>query len=130
MVQYSHDHFNATFAALADATRRGVLEQIARGDASITDLADRFGMTLTGMKKHVGVLEHAGLVTTEKVGRVRNVKIGPCQLEEEMAWIARYRQVWDARFDALDRVIDQLKSRDKHNFRKKRKRGVYESHDR
>jgi DNA-binding transcriptional ArsR family regulator len=121
MVQYSQDHFNASFAALADATRRGVLEQLARGDASITDLADTFDMTLTGMKKHVGVLEQAGLVSTEKIGRVRNCTIGPCRLEEEMDWISRYRQVWDARFEALDRVIEQLKSRDEPDVRKKRK---------
>lgn len=121
MVQYSQAHFNASFAALADATRRGVLEQLARGDASITDLADRFDMTLTGMKKHVGVLEQAGLVSTEKVGRVRNCRIGPCRLEEEIAWISRYRQVWETRFEALDRVVEQLKSRDKPGVRKKRK---------
>ena len=121
MVQHLRAHFNASFAALADATRRGVLEQLARGDASITDLADKFDMTLTGMKKHVGVLERAGLVTTEKVGRVRNCKIGPCRLEEEMEWIAKYRQVWDARFDALDRVIEQLKAQEKSDGRKKRK---------
>ena len=120
MVQCSHIHFNASFAALADATRRGVLEQLARGDASITDLADTFDMTLTGMKKHVGVLEQAGLVTTEKVGRVRNCKIGPGRLEEEMEWIWRYRQVWDARFEALDRVIEQLKSRDKPDVRRRK----------
>ena len=118
MVQYLQSHFNDSFAALADATRRGVLEQLARGDASITDLADQFDMTLTGMKKHVGVLEQARLVTTEKVGRVRNCKIGPCRLEEEIEWISRYRQVWDARFQALDRVIEQLKSRDKPDVRK------------
>jgi DNA-binding transcriptional ArsR family regulator len=121
MVQYSQASFSASFAALADATRRGVLEQLARGDASITDLADRFHMTLTGMKKHVGVLEQAGLVTTEKVGRVRNCKIGPCRLEQEIEWISRYRQVWDARFEALDRVIEQLKARDKPHVRKKTK---------
>ncbi len=121
MVQYSQTHFNASFAALADATRRGVLEQLARGDASITDLADKFDMTLTGMKKHVGVLEQAGLVTTEKVGRVRNCKIGPCRLEEEIEWISQYRRVWDARFEALDRVIEQLKFRDKPDARKKRR---------
>src|SRR5687768_397299 len=108
MVQYSPARFNASFAALADATRRGVLDQLARGDASITDLADKFEMTLTGMKKHVGVLELAGLVITEKVGRVRTCRIGPSRLEEEMEWIARYRQVWDARFEALDGVIDEL----------------------
>ena len=121
MVQYSQTHFNASFAALADGTRRGVLEQLGRGDASITDLADKFEMTLTGMKKHVGVLERAGLVTTEKVGRVRNCKIGPCRLEEEMEWISRYRRVWDARFEALDRVIEQLESRDKPDVRKEEK---------
>lgn len=112
MVQHHQTHFNASFAALADATRRGVLEQLSRTDASITDLADRFGMTLTGMKKHVVVLELAGLVTTEKVGRVRTCRIGPCRLDEEMAWISKYREVWDARFDALDRVVDALKRKD------------------
>ena len=121
MVQYSQPHVNASFAALADGTRRGVLEQLGRGDASITDLADKFDMTLTGMKKHVGVLEQAGLVTTEKVGRVRNCKIGPSRLEEEMEWISQYRQVWDARFEALDRVIQQLKSRDKPDVATKRR---------
>jgi len=119
MVQYLQTHFDASFAALADATRRGVLEQLARGDASITVLADTFDMTLTGIKKHVGVLEQAGLVTTEKVGRVRNCMIGPGRLEEEIEWISRYRQVWDERFEALDRVIEQLKSRDTPDVRKK-----------
>ena len=121
MVQRSSAHFDASFAALADATRRGVLDQLARGDASITDLADRFGMTLTGMKKHVGVLESAGLVTTEKVGRVRTCRIGRCRLEEEMKWIARYRQRWDARFEALDGVLDELKRQEKARGRKKGK---------
>jgi DNA-binding transcriptional ArsR family regulator len=86
-----------------------VLEQLARGDASITDLADRFEMTLTGMKKHVGVLEDAGLVTTEKVGRVRTCRLGSCRLEEEAAWIERFHQLWSARFDVMDRVIEDLK---------------------
>ena len=121
MVQYYQAHFDASFAALADATRRGVLSRLALGDASITELADKFDMTLTGMKKHVGVLELAGLVTTEKVGRVRTCRIGPCRLEEEMEWIARYRQVWDARFKALDGVIDDLKRQEKARGRKKRR---------
>ena len=120
MVQYQTVRFDTSFAALSDATRRGVLDQLACGDASITDLADRFEMTLTGMKKHVGVLELAGLVTTEKVGRVRTCRIGPCRLEEEMKWIARYRQVWDARFAALDDVIDELKRKEKTRGRKKK----------
>lgn len=121
MAQYSPAHLSSAFAALADATRRGVLDQLARGDASITDLADKFDMTLTGMKKHVGVLELAGLVTTEKVGRVRTCRIGPCRLEAEMKWIERYRQVWDARFDALDDVIDELKRQETARGRKKGK---------
>src|ERR1041384_8256746 len=111
MVQYQRAHLDASFGALSDATRRGVLEQLGRSDASITDLADKFHMTLTGMKKHVSVLEQAGLVTTEKVGRVRTCKLGLRRLEEEAAWIERYRQVWAARFDALDKVVEELKRR-------------------
>jgi len=121
MVQYSRARFDASFAALSDATRRGVLEQLGGADASITDLAEKFHMTLTGMKKHVGVLEQAGLVTTEKVGRVRTCKIGPRRLEEEMAWIEKYRQLWDARFDELDQVVEELKRKEKIDGRKKRK---------
>jgi DNA-binding transcriptional ArsR family regulator len=113
MVQYSRARLDTAFAALSDATRRGVLEQLGRSDASITDLAEKFHMTLTGMKKHVGVLEEARLVTTEKVGRVRTCKLGPRRLEEETAWLERYRQLWDARFDELERVVDELKRKEK-----------------
>ena len=112
MVQYARTHFDAAFAALSDATRRGVLEQLGHADASITDLAEKFRMTLTGMKKHVGVLEQAGLVTTEKVGRVRTCKLGPRRLEDETAWIERHRQLWDARFDELEKVVDELKRKE------------------
>ena len=111
---------DASFAAVSDATRRGVLEQLARRDASITDLADTFDMTLTGMKKHVSVLEQAGLVTTEKVGRVRTCKLGLCRLEEELAWLEGIRQLWASRFDNLDRVIEDLKRKEKVDGRKKR----------
>ena len=120
MVQYTQTHFDASFAALSDTTRRGVLEQLRRADASITDLAEKFQMTLTGMKKHVGVLEQAGLVTTEKVGRVRTCRLGLCRLEEEAAWIERYRQLWEARFDDLDKVVEQLNLKEKVDGRKKR----------
>ena len=112
---------NASFAAISDATRRGVLEQLARADASITDLAEKFHMTLTGMKKHVGVLEQAGLVATEKLGRVRTCRLGMRRLEEEAAWIARYHQLWDTRFDALDRVVEELMRKEKSVGRKQRK---------
>ena len=113
MVQYSTTRLDASFAALSDATRRGVLEQLGRSDASITELAEKFHMTLTGMKKHVGVLEQAGLVTTQKVGRVRTCKLGLRRLEEEAAWIERHRQLWDARFDALDKIVEELKRKEK-----------------
>jgi len=112
MVQYSKV-LDASFAALSDATRRGVIERLGRGDASITDLAGKFDMTLTGMKKHVGVLEHAGLVVTEKVGRVRTCKLGPRRLQEVTDWIEKYRQLWEARFDELDVVIEELKQKEK-----------------
>jgi len=112
MVQYRRADLDTSFAALSDATRRGVLERLGRADASITDLADKFGMTLTGMKKHVGVLERAGLVTTEKVGRVRTCKLGPRRLQEVTAWLDRYRELWDARFEELDEVLEELKRRD------------------
>ena len=119
MVQYMRARLDASFAALSDATRRGVLEQLGRSDASITDLAEKFHMTLTGMKKHVGVLEEAGLVTTEKVGRVRTCKLGASRLEQETAWLERHRQLWDARFDELDAVVEELKRKEKNNGSKK-----------
>jgi len=115
MVQYSVGGFDQSFGALADATRRGVLEQLAQADASISALAEQFQMTLTGMKKHVAVLEHAGLVSTEKIGRVRSCRIGRRGLEEEAAWIERYRQLWAERFDELDVVVEELKFKEKSN---------------
>jgi DNA-binding transcriptional ArsR family regulator len=118
MVQYAQTHLDASFAALSDATRRGVLEQLGRADASISDLAEKFHMTLTGMKKHVGVLERAGLVTTEKIGRVRTCRLGLRRLEKEAAWIERYRQLWDTRFDELDAVVEELKREEKVDARK------------
>jgi DNA-binding transcriptional ArsR family regulator len=120
MVQYKTARLDASFAALSDATRRGVLEQLGRADASITDLAEMFRMTLTGMKKHVGVLEQAGLVTTKKVGRVRTCKLGARRLEEETAWIERHRQLWASRFDELDKVIEEQKQKEMVDGRKKR----------
>ncbi len=120
MVQYRQARFDASFAALSDATRRGVLEQLGGADASITDLADKFQMTLTGMKKHVGVLEQAGLVVTEKVGRVRTCKLGKRRLEEEAAWIERYHRLWSARFDELDTVVEELKRKEKIDGRKRK----------
>ena len=107
MVQHVAD-LDASFAALSDATRRGILERLGRSDASITDLAERFHMTLTGMKKHVGVLEQAGLVTTEKVGRVRTCRLGRSRLQQEAAWIDAYRRLCEERFDELDDLVDEM----------------------
>ena len=120
MVQYSKSSVDAAFAALADATRRGVLEQLGRADASITDLAEKFQMTLTGMKKHVGVLEQAGLVMTEKVGRVRTCRLGLRRLDDEAAWIENHHQLWAARFDELDTVVEELKRKEKSDGRNKK----------
>ena len=121
MVQYMTTRLDASFAALSDATRRGVLEQLARADASISELAELFRMTLTGMKKHVGVLEQAGLVTTRKIGRVRMCRLGPRRLAEETAWLERYRRRWDERFDALDEVVHELTRQERSDERRKRK---------
>ena len=126
MVQYQQspqsksDRVDRAFAALSDPTRRAVLERLGRGSASISDLAAPFEMTLTGMKKHVGVLERAGLVATKKVGRVRTCKLGPSRLSAATAWIERYSQLWDARFDELDKVVEELKRNEKVDGRKKR----------
>jgi DNA-binding transcriptional ArsR family regulator len=119
MVQYQTARLDASFSALSDPTRRGVLEQLGRADASITDLARKFQMTLTGMKKHVGVLEHAGLVSTEKVGRVRTCKLGPRRLDDETAWLDRYQELWNARFDELDKVVEELKRKEQVDGRNK-----------
>jgi len=117
MVQYPRAQLDASLAALSDSTRRGVLEHLGREEASITDLADRFHMTITGMRKHVGVLEQAGLVVTEKVGRVRTCRIGARRLEDVAEWIERYHEHWDARFRELDQVIEELKQREKSDGR-------------
>ncbi len=113
MVQYSKGRLDETFAALSDSTRRGVLVQLGRGDASITKLAEQFHMSLTGMKKHIGILEQAGLVETEKIGRVRTCKLGSSRLDSENAWIESYKEIWDRRFDGLEIVVQELKRREK-----------------
>lgn len=118
MVQQQQDRLNAAFDALADPTRRGVLERLGQSDASISELAERFHMTLTGMKKHVSVLEEIGLVTTEKVGRVRMCRIGTARLEDLSGWVERYQQLWDARFAGLDDVVEQLQRRENQDDRR------------
>ncbi|TWB63894.1 ArsR/SmtB family transcription factor [Nitrospirillum viridazoti] len=109
MVQYLNPPLDLSFAALSDATRRGIIDQLGRGDASITSLADQFRMTLTGMKKHIQVLERAGLVITRKVGRVRTCALGKRGLAAEAEWIEAHRKLFEARFDALDEIISEMK---------------------
>lgn len=111
MVQYS-PALDSSFAALSDATRRGILAELGRREASISELAGRFQMTLTGIKKHVQVLEQAGLVSSEKVGRVRTCRLGPKRLEAEAAFIAEYRSMLEARLDHLDAFLARTKGDD------------------
>jgi DNA-binding transcriptional ArsR family regulator len=108
MVQYSADG-GLAFAALADPTRRQVLQRLGSADASISDLAELFGMTLTGIKKHVRVLEQAGLVRTEKVGRVRLCRLGPSRLDAESRWIAEYRTMLEDRYDRLEAYLERTR---------------------
>jgi DNA-binding transcriptional ArsR family regulator len=108
MVQYPRQ-LNNTFGALADPTRRGILERLGRSEAGITELAEAFDITLTGMKKHVGVLEAAGLVTTEKVGRVRRCRLGPRRLDAETAWIEDYRRMLEGRLNRLGEFLERTK---------------------
>jgi DNA-binding transcriptional ArsR family regulator len=111
MVQYSQ--VDRTFGALADPTRRRILERLGRGSATISELADPFGISLTGMKKHVRVLEGAELVTTAKVGRVRRCELGPRRLEDVQAWIDAYRRMLDERLDRFGELLERRKeSRD------------------
>ena len=108
MVQYSSS-LDEVFGAVADPTRRGILERLGRREASITELAEAFDMTLTGMKKHVRVLEDAGLVQTKKVGRVRTCTLGPRRLAAEAAWIAKYQQMLEAQLDSLGEFLERTK---------------------
>jgi DNA-binding transcriptional ArsR family regulator len=108
MVQYSA-RLDTAFGALSDATRRGILERLGHAPASITDLAHSFDMTLTGMKKHVGILESAGLVTTKKEGRVRSCTLGPRRLDDESAWIDTYRRMLDGRLNRLEEFLERTR---------------------
>lgn len=107
MVQYPQ--IDTTFAALADPTRRGILERLGRGSATITELAEPFGISLTGCKKHVRVLEDAGLVATEKVGRTRQCSLGPRRLEDVQEWIDTYRRMLDERLDRFEELLERTK---------------------
>ena len=109
MVQYTHPRLDHAFAALSDSTRRGILERLGRSDASISDLAGKFEMTLTGMKKHVKALETAGLVTTNQVGRVRTCRLGPRRLEDEIAWIEKYQEMLEGRLNRLEEFLERTK---------------------
>ena len=108
MVQHS-PQLDAAFGALADPTRRGILERLGRGDAAISELAENFEMTLTGIKKHVSVLEDAKLVTTEKIGRVRHCRLGPRRLDREAKWIETYRRMLEDRLNRLEDFLERTR---------------------
>jgi DNA-binding transcriptional ArsR family regulator len=104
-------HYSATldrtFFALSDATRRGILERLGRGPATIGELAEPFGLTLNGIKKHVGILEEVDLVVTTKVGRARECRLGPAQLEDATSWIDDYRRTWQRRLDRFGSYVEK-----------------------
>ncbi len=110
MVHYQQD-LDRTFGALSDPNRRAIVERLGRGSSPISELAELVGMTLTGAKKHVQILEHAGLVATEKLGRTRVCRLGPRRLEDELAWIENYRNQLDDRLDRLGELIEKRKGR-------------------
>jgi DNA-binding transcriptional ArsR family regulator len=110
MVQYP-ERLDSSFGALSDPKRRGILLHLAKGAASITELADRFDMTLTGMKKHVRVLEQAGLATTRKAGRVRTVALGPRRLDDEIRWIESYRKMLNERLNSLEDFLERTRDK-------------------
>jgi DNA-binding transcriptional ArsR family regulator len=114
MVQCSTATLDRSFAALSDGTRRGIIDRLGRGDASVSVLAEGFGMTLTGIKKHIQVLERAGLVVTHKAGRVRICRLGKRGLDAEAEWIEAHRRLFDERFDALDAIISELKQEEEN----------------
>jgi DNA-binding transcriptional ArsR family regulator len=109
MVQYSSSSLDASFSALSDPTRRSVLERLGRGSATVSELAEPTGMSLTGLKKHVRILEEAELVTTEKVGRTRHCRLGPKRLDDASEWIERYRRDAEERFGRLDELLERKK---------------------
>jgi DNA-binding transcriptional ArsR family regulator len=122
MVQCSPPALDLSFAALSDGTRRGIIDHLGRADASITSLADKFQMTLTGMKKHVQVLERAGLVVTQKVGRVRTCRLGERGLTAEAEWIEAHRKLFEARFEALDEIISEIEQEKRDGSASSRRR--------
>jgi DNA-binding transcriptional ArsR family regulator len=112
MVQYSAS-LDDTFSALADPTRRAILERLGDGEATIGELAQPAGISLTGLKKHVRVLEDAGLVKTEKRGRSRHCQLGPRRLEDVAEWLEDYRRGWEQRFDRMEELIEQKRGASK-----------------
>ncbi|SFS14950.1 DNA-binding transcriptional regulator, ArsR family [Microbacterium sp. cf046] len=111
MVQ--HAVLDRTFAALADATRRDILARLGEGPATVSQLAEPAEITVTGMAKHIRVLEEAGLVTTEKVGRTRQCRLGTERLDEAMAWISFYQRLWERRLDGLEAFFTLRKGDEK-----------------
>jgi DNA-binding transcriptional ArsR family regulator len=116
-----HDQLSATFAALADPTRRAILARLLSGECSVTELAEPFEMSMPAVSKHLRVLERAGLIAQRRDAQWRRCRIAAGPLKEVAGWTERYRHVWEARLDRLDTYLQQLKSREgKSHGRRKR----------
>jgi|SRR5688572_7187717 len=115
------DALSATFAALADPTRRAILARLASGERSVTELAEPFDMSLPAVSKHLRVLEDAGLIARGRDAQWRPCRLVPAPLKEVSEWAERYRQMWERRFDRLDSYLDELQTKEKKNARKSRR---------
>ena len=119
MVQ--HDHLTATFAALADPTRRAILARLAKGEASVTELAEPFDMSMPAISKHLKVLERAGLISRGRDAQWRPCKLDAKPLKDVASWVDHYRRFWEQSFDRLDEYLSTLQSKEKKHGRKQRK---------
>jgi DNA-binding transcriptional ArsR family regulator len=114
------EHLDSTFAALADPTRRAILARLASGDASVTELAEPFEMSLPAISKHLKVLERAGLIARGRDAQWRPCRLDAGPLKEVADWVDHYRQFWEESFDRLDEYLSELKEKEKKHARNKR----------
>jgi DNA-binding transcriptional ArsR family regulator len=118
MVKYTSPQLNRTFSALADPTRRRILEQLAKGDRCVTDLAKPYSMSLPAVSKHLRVLEKAGLIRRRRSGRVHRLNLEAAPMKQAAQWIEEYRQFWEASLDRLDEYLKKLQQQPTHDDKK------------
>ncbi len=121
MVTHQLHPLDATFSALADPTRRAILDRLAKGEASVMELAEPFALSQPAISKHLRVLERAGLISRSRDAQRRPCRIEGRALAEANRWLERYRQTWEANFDRLDRLLEKMKSKDKTNTQRNRR---------